>query len=86
MSAPETPDEQTVLRLADALEIDATLLLRARLLSVPAKLNYGIDPRWLLLWDRLAQFDPLVQDAAVILVDALLRFAETLIAVYRRDE
>lgn len=67
LSNPEIPDEQTVLRIAEALDIDPTLLLRARLLSVPAKIEYGIDPRWLLLWDRLSQLDPTVQDATMIL-------------------
>ena len=86
LSNPEIPDEQTVARIAEALDVDPVLLLRARLLSVPAKIEYGIDPRWLLLWDRLAHLDPLVQDAAVILIEALIRFAETIIAVYRKDD
>lgn len=81
------PDQDTIIRIADALEVDRAVLLRAREYGKPsAPGEFGVDPRLMMIWDRLAQFDPEILNAFIVVVDGFARFVEVVVKFYEEKK
>lgn len=77
------PDPDTVIRIANALQVDPAVLLRARLFEQqPQDIEYEADPRLGIIWNRMANFDPNIQNAIFIVFDGIIRLAEAIIDNY----
>lgn len=80
-SGEAVPQQDTILRIAGVLGIDATILLRAREFERLEPAAFGVDPRLLMVADRLAKLEPTIQEAILVVFDGIVRLAEVIMEV-----
>lgn len=75
-SGEQTPQQDTLIRIAQALEVDASVLLRAREFERTDMGEMGYNPKMLMVADRVAKLPMHLQDWVFTAFDGIVRLAE----------
>lgn len=75
-SGEQTPQQDTLIRYAEALQVDSAVLLRARLFEGAEMGTMSINPKMLMVADRISQLPEHLQDWVYVALDGIVRLAE----------